>query len=290
MLWDGLRGGQLLLIPRRPSRARAARRRIPREDPRQELLAPPLILRARPRPRRRLRESARGRGWRTGRGPSERVLAAVETLPSRTAHEGERLFRMNPSTSSSESRNRSAKSLIARVRSLPVVACTMCTVSSRRSRITGSRGTPSPISSSGQIGMSSTSGSSFSRRLARITWPSYRQESKSMQRLMTTTGRMLGFSRVRARRCARSVRGVAGDQQRRHDRLAPRLELVADLVLAARSARAPRSSCGRDRRRGLVLLAVEVEVLDLLRPRPRSPCRTATSWWKFAPFAPMPPK
>ena len=37
------------------------------------------------------------------------------------------------------------------------------------------------------------------------------------------------------------------------------------------------------RRRGLVLLAVEVEVLDDLAPRPRSPSAPATSWWKFAP-------
>ena len=58
-------------------------------------------------------------------------------------------------------------------------------------------------------------------------------------------------------------RRVATDQQRRDDRLAPRVELVADLVLGADQGEVL-DERGRDRGGGLVLLALEVEVLDLL--------------------------
>ena len=49
-------------------------------------------------------------------------------------------------------------------------------------------------------------------------------------------------SRVRAPPPSRSVCRVSADQQRRDDRLAPRLEVVADLVLAGRSTSASRAA------------------------------------------------
>ena len=60
---------------------------------------------------------------------------------------------------------------ISCVRSSPVDGCTSPISPGRATILIGSRGTPKPISSSGQIGMKSTCASSSSRRLVRTTWP-----------------------------------------------------------------------------------------------------------------------
>ena len=67
------------------------------------------------------------------------------------------------------------------------------------------------------------------------------------------------------------------------DRLAPRLEVVADLLRRADQRQLLDQLASAPARRGLVLLAVEVEVLDLARPRPRSPCGSRTLAWKLRP-------
>ena len=118
----------------------------------------------------------------SGRGP-------WYTFTSRVPQEGERPLSRKPSTAERLSRKRRAKARIASLRSLPVAGWYRAICPSRRTTRIGSRGTPRPISSSGQTGWKSTQARSFSTKGSGSIRPLYRQAWKPRQALTTRRGR-----------------------------------------------------------------------------------------------------
>ena len=105
----------------------------------------------------------------------------------------------------------------------------------------------------------------------------------------TPSGRLRHEARPPAYLRSARVRRVARDQQRRDDRLAPRLEVVADLLLRS-DQRELLDQLRRDRGRRLVLVAAQVQLLDLARPPARSPSGSRRWRGSSCPCAPIPPK
>ena len=194
-------------------------------------------------------------------------------MVSRTPAGGERAFRMNASAAAEAAQEIARERLHRAVRSRPVAGCTMCIAPLRRHQ---AHRVPRHAQADLELG---TYRHEVDVRLELLAQARadhlavVAAESKSMQRLITTRGRAGVHGTAHARHELRRS-GAASQRRRRstsvvHDRLAPRLEVVADLVLGADQRQLLDELVGTAAAASS-FFPVQVQVLDRASPPPRS--------------------